>query len=212
MPLNLTRFLRTGFHPFFIGLVSLSLLGCSEAEKPGNRGGPFAEVPSAEYKDTTILDMYEGSRLSWILTTHYLAKWPHTDLVHARPINLVVYDSLGQGMATVTADSGAVDEAASFLLATGNVHAHSMKGVDVTTDSLRWNKAANQISTEAKVRVISEEGDVLTGRGFISDADLNNWRILSDVKGVFVKAHERVEKFDESGTEAVTEDSTGFTP
>ncbi len=200
----------------FATLLGAAHTGCSKIEKTVADRENQEELPLAEYRDTTVLDMYEGSRLSWILTTSYLVKWPHTDLVHARPVNLVVYDSLGAGMATVTADSGSVDEAANFLLATGNVHAISMRGVEITTDSLRWNKAANQISTEARVRVKSEEGDVLTGRGFISDADLNNWRILSEVKGIFVKPQDRVQKMEDapqnSSQDGSQADSTGAAP
>jgi hypothetical protein len=123
-------------------------------------------------------------------------KWPRTDLVKARPVNLVVFDTLEKQAVKVTADSGSVDEAISFLAATGKVHAKSVKGVEIWTDSLRWNKTLNQINTEARVRVISEDGDVLTGRGFISDAKLDNWQILADVKGVFHKVEERFQKAD----------------
>jgi hypothetical protein len=91
----------------------------------------------------------------------------------------------------VTADSGAVDEAVNFLLARGNVHGLSSKGMELKTDSLRWSKIHNQVTTEASVRVKSENGDVLTGRGFISDANLDHWQILSDVKGVFQQVGER---------------------
>ncbi len=189
-----------------------ALSGCTQAETASQEGGGSETSPLAEYRDTTVLDMYAGSRLSWVLTTLYLVKWPHSDLVHARPVNLVVYDSVGKDMATVTSDSGAVDEAANFLLAIGNVHARSMKGVDVTTDSLRWNKAANQISTDAYVRVVSEDGDILTGKGFVSDADLNNWRIVSNVKGFFVKPQERAQKFDQPTSEGVDSGTAGSTP
>jgi LPS export ABC transporter protein LptC len=150
----------------------------------------------AEYKDTTLLDMYEGSHKSWVLKTKYLVKWPRTDLVRAKPVDLIVYDSLGKDVFKVTSDSGSVDENISFLVASGHVHGHSIKGVDIRTDSLRWNKAINQISTEAHVRVVSEDGDILTGKGFISDAKLDNWQILSNVKGVFQKVTERVEQSD----------------
>jgi LPS export ABC transporter protein LptC len=158
--------------------------------------GPIKELPLAEYKDTTLLDMYEGSHKSWVLKTKYLVKWPRTDLVRAKPVDLIVYDSLGKDVFKVTSDSGSVDENISFLVASGHVHGHSIKGVDIRTDSLRWNKAINQISTEAHVRVVSEDGDILTGKGFISDAKLDNWQILSNVKGVFQKVTERVQEAD----------------
>jgi LPS export ABC transporter protein LptC len=155
------------------------------------------ELPLSEYKDTVVLDMYEGSRKSWVLKTRHLVKWPRTDLVKARPVDLVVFDSLEKQAVKVTADSGSVDEAISFLAATGHVHAKSVKGVEIWTDSLRWNKSLDQINTEARVRVVSEEGDVLTGRGFVSDAKLDNWQILADVKGVFQKVEERFQKADQ---------------
>ena len=186
---------------FLLLLIVALLAGCTDVDKDQlPKKGPFKDLPLSEYKDTVILDMYEGSRLSWVLRTQHLVKWPRTDLVKCRPVNLVVYDTLGVQAVKVTADSGSVDEAISFLAATGKVHAHSVKGVDITTDSLRWNKTLNQINTEARVRVISEEGDTLTGRGFISDAKLDNWQILADVKGVFQKVEERFQDADKDST------------
>ncbi len=183
-----------------VAFLLLMLLGCSPVEEPPKSSGLTKELPLAEYRDTTVLDMYEGSRLSWILKTLHLVKWPRTDLVRARPVDLIVYDSTGKIMVRVTADSGTVDESISFLVASGHVHGHSEKGVDITSDSLRWNKAINQISTEAHVRVISEEGDVLTGKGFLSDAKLDNWQILSNVHGVFQKVQERFQDADKDST------------
>jgi hypothetical protein len=93
----------------------------------------------------------------------------------------------------VTADSGAVDEAVTFLLARGHVHGRSAKGMELRTDSLRWNKSLNEVATQSAVRVVSENGDILTGKGFVSDANLDHWQILSDVKGVFQQVEERVD-------------------
>ncbi|MDB5102849.1 MAG: hypothetical protein JWP91_538 [Fibrobacteres bacterium] len=180
-----------------MAFILLLLTACTKVGEQPTSKGPVKELPLAEYRDTTILDMYEGSRLSWVLKTKYLVKWPRTEMVRARPVNLIVYDSLGKVLVRVTSDSGAVDEGISFLVASGHVHGHSEKGVDITSDSLRWNKAINQISTEARVRVISEDGDILTGKGFISDAKLDNWQILSDVKGVFQKVEERFQHADQ---------------
>jgi LPS export ABC transporter protein LptC len=193
---------------FLLLLAAMVLSACTAIDKDAAAPkGPVKELPLSEYKDSVVLDMYEGSRRSWVLHTKYLAKWPRTDLVKARPVNLIVFDTLGAQVVQVTSDSGSVDEAISFLAATGRVHAHSVKGVDITTDSLRWNKTLNQINTEARVRVISEDGDTLTGRGFISDAKLDNWQILADVKGVFQKVEERFQEADKDTTGAKTDSS-----
>ena len=116
-----------------------------------------------------------------------MVKWPKSDLIRAAPIDLTGFDSLGVPMVFVTADSGAVDEPVNFMMAKGQVHGKSKKGMELFTDSLRWNKSQNQISTEARVKVITEDGDTLTGRGFLSDANLDHWQILSGVKGTFKK-------------------------
>jgi LPS export ABC transporter protein LptC len=177
-----------------LALAALALLGtgCSTPDAP-SVATEGKRLPLTEYRDSTILDMHDGSRLSWRLKTTHLVRWPGSELVHATPVHLTVYDSSGQFLMRVTADSGAVDEAVNFLLARGNVHGVSAKGMELTTDSLRWSKSLNQVTTEARVRVVSENGDVLTGRGFVSDANLDHWQILSEVQGVFQQAGERAE-------------------
>src|SRR5262245_61826719 len=94
-----------------MAFVLLCLISCTNLEKEPKDKGPKRDLPLAEYRDTTVLDMYEGSRLSWILKTSYLVKWPRTDLVKAKPVNLIVYDTLGKEAVRVTSDSGTVDEA-----------------------------------------------------------------------------------------------------
>jgi LPS export ABC transporter protein LptC len=180
---------------FLTFLALLTSAGCSKVESPRveSTDGP---IPLTEYRDTTILDMHDGSRLSWRLKTMRLIRWPGSELVNAVPVDLTVFDSSGKFLMRVTADSGAVDEAVNFLLAQGHVHGVSSKGMDLRTDSLRWSKTLNQVTTEAKVRVVSENGDILTGRGFVSDANLDHWQILSDVKGVFQQAGDRSGSFD----------------
>lgn len=170
--------------------IALAAAGCSRVEEARKVEAGKA-LPLTEYRDTTILDMHDGSRLSWRLKTTSLVRWPGSELVHATPVDLSVFDSLGRPLMRVTADSGAVDEAVNFLLARGNVYGVSSKGMQLRTDSLRWSKSLNQVTTEAAVRVVSENGDVLTGRGFVSDANLDHWQILSDVKGVFQQAGDR---------------------
>lgn len=179
-------------HPARLAVAGglLAVIACSPADVP-TIDTEGVDLPLTEYRDTTILDMHDGSRLSWRLKTLRLVRWPGSELVHATPVHLTVFDSTGRFLLRVTADSGAVDEAVNFLLARGNVHGVSAKGMELTTDSLRWSKSLNQVTTEARVRVVSESGDILTGRGFVSDANLEHWQILSDVRGVFQQAGER---------------------
>ena len=66
------------------------------------------------------------------------------------------------------------------------------------TPSLIWNKKDNLVKTDSYVRVVSEEGDVLQGQGFVSDAHMDNWRILSNVTGIFQDAARRLKEEDKT--------------
>src|SRR6187431_3078249 len=122
--------LRSGFSVLPFVLTLFLAFGCSRVENPRVEGGD-GPIPLTEYRDTTILDMHDGSRLSWRLKTMRLVRWPGSELVNAVPVDLTVFDSLGRFLMRVTADSGAVDEAVNFLLAQGHVHGVSSKGMDL---------------------------------------------------------------------------------
>ena len=68
-------------------------------------------------------------------------------------------------------------------------------------DSLLWNKRDNMVRTDSYVRVVSEDGDVLQGKGFESDARMDNWRILSNVTGIFQDAAKRMKEEDKKQAE-----------
>ena len=172
-------------------LCLLILAACSRKGDETKYPHDATVLPLTEYNDTTVLDMHDGSHKAWRLVTTHLVRWPGTELVHATPVDLSMFDSTGAFLMRVTADSGAVDEAVTFLQAKGHVFGRSAKGMELRTDSLRWNKSLNEVRTDAGVRVVSENGDILTGKGFTSDANLDHWQILSDVKGVFQQVEER---------------------
>ncbi|MCD6023595.1 MAG: hypothetical protein K0Q91_511 [Fibrobacteria bacterium] len=185
--------------PAFLLLLA-AFTACSRKGDETKYPHDARRLPLTEYDDTTVLDMHDGSHKAWRLVTTHLVRWPGAELVHATPVDLSMYDSVGAFLMRVTADSGAVDEAVTFLLARGRVFGRSAKGMELRTDSLRWDKRLNEVRTDAAVRVLSENGDILTGRGFTSDANLDHWQILSDVKGVFQQAEERVDDPAASGS------------
>ena len=76
------------------------------------------------------------------------------------------------------------------------------QGASGRADSLLWNKKDNLVKTASYVRVVSEDGDVLQGVGFESDAKLDNWKILSNVTGIFQDAAKRLKDEDKKQAEA----------
>lgn len=182
---------------FLVLAVLFSLLffaGCEEIEEDK----PWIQVerPDMLFTDTTLMDSYDKGIQAWKLKTAYLERWGNRDLVFVRPVLVDIYDSLGERVAFLRADSGRMDMKFTYVYAYGHVYALTPKGASVRSDSLLWNKRDNLVRTESYVRVVSEDGDVLQGKGFISDARMENWRIQSNVTGIFQDAAKRLKEED----------------
>ena len=181
---------------FRILIFSLFLVSCTQMKEDDAVWEP-REHPVMLFSDTTILDLYEGNRLSWKVKTAYLERWGGTDSIFVKPIFADIYDSLGNKAAFLRADSGNLNMRMTFVRAYGRVYALSPKGAAVRADSLLWLKRDDKIRTDGPVRVVGENGDVLQGIGFISDAKLENWSIRSQVSGIFQDAAKRMKEEDD---------------
>ena len=179
---------------------ALFMLGCEEIEEPK----PWIRVerPQMLFTDTTLLDSYDKGVLNWRLKTAYLERWADKEIVTVRPVFVDIYDSVGERVAFLRADSGSLDMKFTYVYAYGHVYALTPKGASVRADSLLWNKKDNLVKTASYVRVVSEDGDVLQGVGFESDAQLDNWKILSNVTGIFQDAAKRMKDEDKRQAEA----------
>ena len=179
---------------------ALFMLGCEEIEEPK----PWIRVerPQMLFTDTTLLDSYDKGVLNWRLKTAYLERWADKEVVTVRPVFVDIYDSVGERVAFLRADSGSLDMKFTYVYAYGHVYALTPKGASVRADSLLWNKKDNLVKTASYVRVVSEDGDVLQGVGFESDAKLDNWKILSNVTGIFQDAAKRMKDEDKRQAEA----------
>ena len=187
-------------------LTGLIVTACEEIEEEK----PWLQVerPEMLFTDTTLMDSYDKGVLAWKLKTAYLERWTDKEVVFVRPVLVDIYDSLGERTAFLRADSGRMDLKFTYVYAYGHVYALTPKGASVRSDSLIWNKKDNLVKTESYVRVVSEEGDVLQGRGFESDAHMDNWRILSSVTGIFQDAARRLKEEDKNQAKEIeTRDS-----
>lgn len=187
-----------------MALVAALLLvfsGCEEIEEEK----PWIQVerPDMLFTDTTLMDSYDKGVLAWKLKTAYLERWGDKDVVFVRPVLVDIYDSVGERTAFLRADSGRLDMSFSFVNAYGHVYALTPKGASVRSDSLIWNKKENLVRTDSYVRVVSEDGDVLQGKGFVSDAHMDNWRILANVTGIFQDAAKRLKDEDKKEADAI---------
>ncbi len=185
---------------FACAILATFLLGCEEIEEPK----PWIRVerPQMLFTDTTLLDSYDKGVLNWRLKTAYLERWADKEIVTVRPVFVDIYDSIGERVAFLRADSGSLDMTFTYVYAYGHVYALTPKGASVRADSLLWNKKDNLVRTASYVRVVSEDGDVLQGVGFESDAQFDNWKILSNVTGIFQDAAKRMKDEDKRQAEA----------
>ena len=182
-----------------VALCVALFMGCEEIEEEK----PWIHVdrPQMLFTDTTLLDCYDKDVLSWKLKTAYLERWSDKEVVFMRPVLVDIYDSVGERVAFLRADSGRMDMHFTYVYAYGHVYALTPKGASVRADSLLWNKRDNMVRTDSYVRVVSEDGDVLQGKGFESDARMDNWRILSNVTGICQDAAKRMKEEDKKQAE-----------
>ena len=182
-----------------VALCVALLMGCEEIEE--EKPWIHVERPQMLFTDTTLLDCYDKDVLSWKLKTAYLERWSDKEVVFMRPVLVDIYDSVGERVAFLRADSGRMDMQFTYVYAYGHVYALTPKGASVRADSLMWNKRDDKVHTDSYVRVVSEDGDVLQGKGFESDARMDNWRILSNVTGIFQDAAKRMKEEDKKQAE-----------
>jgi len=171
-------------------MLLAALLGSCQHQPPPSRADAVPDtVPTgsdhveARFTEGQVVDFWMSETLSWTLTSRNLRQDRESDRVWALPVDLVAYDKAGGVNAHVTSDSGAMDRSMRFFRAWGHVVASNKGGMELRADSILFDKESDRIHTASRVRVKTESGDVLTGRGFRSDAYLNRWEILSDVRG-----------------------------
>jgi len=177
----------------FILCTTIALVGCSKpapAPPPGKPSGapkpppePGPRTVQAVFEGGSVVDFWLAETLAWKLHTSSLRQDPRTEKVWTKPVDLIAYGRTGEILARIKADSGTMDRGMRFFRAWGHVVGSNAAGMELKTDSIVFDKEADRIHTSARVRVKTETGDILTGRGFRSDAYLNRWEILSDVKG-----------------------------
>ena len=210
MKLSLTK--RVWKLGLFLWLSFFVLSACEKIEEE-QKEWEEVERPQMLFTDTTLLDSYDKDALSWKLKTAYLERWADKEVVYVRPVLVDIYDSTGERVAFLRADSGRLDMKFTYVYAYGHVYAITPKGASVRADSLLWNKKTNLVKTDSYVRVVSEDGDVLQGKGFESDAKMDNWKIISDVTGIFQDAANRIKEEDkQQAAEIEKKDSAKVEP
>lgn len=97
------------------------------------------------------------------------------------------YDKDGNEMSVLRADSGRINEKKYSMLATGDVVLESVNGDALYTNELLWDNNNETVSSNDTILFISHSGDSLSGIGFESDVNLENFLLIRKTSGVYKK-------------------------
>ncbi|MBI4365055.1 MAG: LPS export ABC transporter periplasmic protein LptC [Candidatus Latescibacteria bacterium] len=159
--------------------LAVAVLGCQSRTAPTPSGAGL-RIPDQEARDFTLTETSEG-RKNWTLWASYAAMYNDRNLVDAQTVRIEFFDDKGKRYSTLTANQGLVDQRTNNLEARGNVRILTETGVSMETDSLRWLNRVQRIVSQAFVRV-TRNRDVVTGYGFESSPNLDNFHIQREVR------------------------------
>ena len=91
---------------------------------------------------------------------------------------LIFFDLQENHTSTLFSDKSEINEKSNDMLAIGNVIAKSDSGITLFTERLQWVADEEKLFTKDSIMITTLDKDTLFGKGFESNADLENWRIL----------------------------------
>ena len=176
-------------------LLGISFMSCTDKHIIPHAEKESGEPLMQEFIGNTQIIMTDSGHTEWLLTTTHMKKRQNDNKTIAIPVGFDYYDGKEKPQSHVAANYGeTVGSNFEDFLVKGKVRVTSLKGYKLKAEDLHWNKRANKITSEGRVYFTTLQGDVLTGIGFASDPDLENWQILKDVTGVFQKFEKRMDK------------------
>ena len=160
---------------FFLSL--LLVVSCADSKKielPSSEG-----FPDQESWGVTIFMTHEG-RMRAKVSSDHLEKHNEKEFI-ILDSNVVVdfYDLEENHTSTLYSDKSEINEKSNDMLAVGNVIAKSDSGITLFTEKLQWIAEDEKLFTKDNIMITTLDSDTLYGRGFESNSDLENWRIIN---------------------------------
>ena len=162
-------------HYFFLLAILLSSCARETLQDMPSREG----LPDQESWGVTIILTDEGMMRAKVKSGH-LEKYNEKEFVMLDSSVMVdFFDDKEQHTSVLTSEKAEVDQSSNDMKAIGNVVAVSDSGITLYTKTLTWNSKEEKLRTKDNIMITTQEADTLYGVGFVSDSDLNNWRIMS---------------------------------
>lgn len=174
-------------------LLGLMGVGCQEEKEEIPVGEETIDEPIQEFSGTT-LDFYNKGRLNWRLKADHMTK-PLSDSgsITVIPVDLILFDSVGEVRSKVLADSGIITNTMNYYNVWGNVYIRTRDSMVVRTQRLKWFKERQKVESDTFVQIQTKNGDVLRGKGLDATEDFSRFSFKSQVTGTFPDFDKRVE-------------------
>ncbi len=160
------------------GTLVLVSIFCSTQEK-----NPLIhkELPDQIVTNFNMYESITGEKLYFLKAQKALYFTKAGRIILKSP-DIVFFADNGDVKSHVTADSGIIYTSSGNLVAIKNVVFDAGDSTFLYTDSILWNNSRRLIETDAKVRIITKDGEI-NGIGLVSDSKLNEITIKNNIEG-----------------------------
>ena len=161
----------------FIYFLFLLLFSCnieSNRELQSSDG-----LPDQESWGVTIIMTHEGLMRAEIKSGHLKKYNEQEHIVLDSSVVVDFFDSQERHTSTLVSDKAEINEKSNDMVAIGNVIAKSDSGIVLFSETLTWTAEDEKLFTKDSIMITTLDKDTLFGKGFESDADLENWRIIN---------------------------------
>lgn len=182
---------------FLLCFFPAVLLSCTKLDAPAGER-KRSDYPDLNYQDSLQIEEHQGSMLKWKMRALSLKRWPsRANQTTVYGVSVDLYDSTGAISAWIRADSALIFADGDRIQAYGSTRARSPKNMEISSDSLWIERSMNSIHTDAPVRILSPQGDLVSGIGLKSDLKLENWTLQKKVKAIFQNFGPRMDSADQ---------------
>jgi len=174
---HLQRFSLLTFHV----LLLILLFACSDVpEKDSVQVDK--QYPDQESWGSEIVLTKEGKKRAVIDAGHLVKYNDRAVISMDEKVDVDFFDVHETHLSHLKSEEAKVNERTNDLVASGNVVVVSDSGVTLYTEELKWDHKREKIISDVFIKLVTKK-DTLTGIGFVSDSNLENW-VIHNPSGV----------------------------
>jgi LPS export ABC transporter protein LptC len=164
----------------FVAILSIFLIfsNCRKKQESAIANSEDLEFPDQEGWNSVVTTTKNGL-VSAIIHYGRMQQFKKKKVVELfEGIKVDFFDEKGKPTSNLVSETGKINEVTNDIEASGNVVVVSDTGITLRTKYLKWDNNIEKIISNEFVTIITADQDTFFGKGFESDQNLNNWRIL----------------------------------